>query len=136
VFDSGPSHDIRLVMGCLNVKMEREEICSGIIGKHSVHQNTNGNGQKLTDFAASKNMIISSNCFPHKDIQKQTWRSSDGLTTKQIDHVLIEKRSASNIMAVKSCRGVNSDSDHFLMKVRYRCQVASRSMDIMKYTRS
>jgi hypothetical protein len=53
---------------------------------------------RLIDFAVSKNMVISSVRFPHKDIYKETWISPDGLTKNQIDHVLIDARHASDII--------------------------------------
>ena len=33
-----------------------------------MHLNTNNNGQKLVDFAAARNMLVSSTCYPHKEI--------------------------------------------------------------------
>jgi hypothetical protein len=69
-------------------------------------------------------MVISSTGFPHKEIHKQTWRSPDGKTNNQIDHILIDKRNASSILDTKSCRGANSDSDHFLVRGKYRCKIA------------
>jgi hypothetical protein len=79
---------------------------------------------RLVEFAAAKNMVVSSTCFPHKETHKQTWRSPDGKTNNQIDDILIDKRNASSIQDVKSCRGADSDSDHFLIRGKYRCKIA------------
>ena len=78
-----------------------EEIYQGIFGKHSMHLQTNTNGQRLVDFAAAKNMVLSSTCFPYKETHKQTWRSPDGKTNNQIDHILIDNRNANSILDVK-----------------------------------
>jgi hypothetical protein len=48
----------------------RKEIYQGLIGRHSMHLNCNNNGQRLVDFAVAKNMVVSSTCFPHKEIHK------------------------------------------------------------------
>jgi len=69
-------------------------------------------------------MVVSSTCFLHKEIHKQTWRSPDGKTNNQIDHILIDKRKASSILDMKSCREASSKSDHFLVRGRYRCKIA------------
>jgi hypothetical protein len=81
--------------------VEREEIYQGLIGKHSMHLNTNNNGHKLVDFAEAKNIVVSSTCFPHKQIHKQTWRSPDGKTNNQTGHILIDKRNTSSMLDVK-----------------------------------
>src|SRR5215469_14175728 len=89
-----------------------------------MHVNANNNGQRLVDFAAARNMVVSSTCFPHKEIHKHTWRSPDGKTCNQIDHILIDRRNASSMLDVKSCRGASSDSDHYLVRGKYRCKIA------------
>jgi hypothetical protein len=71
-------------------------------------------------------MIIPSACFPHKEIHKITWTSPDGNTSNQIDHVLIETRTASNILDVKSYRGANCDCDNYLLRIKYRGPIATR----------
>jgi L-fucose mutarotase/ribose pyranase (RbsD/FucU family) len=119
-YGSCPSSDIKIVLGYWNAKVGREDICQGLIGRHSMHLNCNNNGQRLVDFAAAKNMVVSSTCFPHKEIHKQIWKSPDGKTSNQIDHILIDKRKASSMLDVKSCRGASSDCDHYLVRGRYR----------------
>jgi hypothetical protein len=71
----------------------------------------------------SRNLVISSTCFPHKAIHKGMWRSPDGNTYNQIDHALIDRRNASSIIDVRTCRGANGDSDHYLVKAVYRCRI-------------
>jgi exonuclease III len=66
VFDSCPFKDIKIVLGDWNAKVGREEIYQGLTGKHSMHLNTNNNGQRLVYSAAAKNMVVSSTCFPQK----------------------------------------------------------------------
>jgi hypothetical protein len=65
-------------------------------------------------------MAISSMLFQHKRICKETWRSPDETTSNQIDHVMIDSRHATDILDVKSCRGVHCDSDHYMVKIKYR----------------
>jgi hypothetical protein len=47
-----------MVMGNLNAKLLWEFIYKVVVGKHSLHLETNNNGQKVIDFAISKNIII------------------------------------------------------------------------------
>lgn len=84
----------------MNAKIGRETTHQAIMGKESLHKESNDNGERIIDFATSKNMVVLSTCFPRKDIHKYTWRSPDGKTHNQIDHVLIDKRGASGIMQV------------------------------------
>ena len=59
-----------------------------------------------------------------KDIHKGTWNDPAGRTVNQIDHVLINKRRATTVEDVKTMRGANCDSDHFLIRtiIRHKIQ--------------
>jgi len=47
--------------------------------------------------------------FPHKDIRKQTCVSNDHITQNQIDHIITDAGHASNILDVRSLRGIDGD---------------------------
>jgi hypothetical protein len=42
------------------------------IGNESLHEASNDNGVRVVNFAASKNLIVKSTTFPHRDIHKHT----------------------------------------------------------------
>ena len=62
--------------------------------------------------------------FPRKDIHKGTYKIPGTNDTNQIDHILMSKRWASDIKNVRTCRGANSDSDHFLVGSRLKQKIA------------
>lgn len=105
--------------------MWKEKHFLPIIGSESVHDTCNDNGLRVISFAASKDMIISSTTFPHKDIHKITWKSPGGKTANQIDHVLIQKCFRSCIIDVRSFRGADWDTDHFLVLPTLRINLLS-----------
>jgi len=74
-----PFNNTKVLLGDLKAKIRREEMYRGLRSRHSLHVNINYNGQRLVDFAAAKNMVVSSTCQPHKEIHKDAWwRSPDG----------------------------------------------------------
>ena len=85
-----PKRDVKIIIGNLNAKIGQEEIYRPIIRKYSLHTLSNDNGITLINFACSKNMVVASTLFNHKDIHKMTWRSPDGQNHNQIDHLLID----------------------------------------------
>ena len=136
-----PSHDVKILLGDFNAKIGRESIFGATVGPFSLHESTSSNGLRLIGFAAAHNMIVRSTGFRHLNIHKASWLSPDRLTRNQIDHVVIDARHASSILDVRSCRGPNIDSDHYLVaaKVRARLCVAKvprqgmpRKLDIEK----
>ena len=67
--------------------------------------------------------------FPHRDIHKHTWTSPDGKTHNQIDHILIDRRRQSSILDVRTFRGADCDTYHYLVvaKVRERLAVSKQT---------
>lgn len=120
-----PKQDATLLLGDFNAKIGKEEAFRPNIGKYSLHEQCNDNGLRLVDFATSNNFLIKSTMFDHKNIHKQTWVSNDGITRNQIDHVLINARRGSGITDVRSLRGLDADSDHFLVRAKFRERISN-----------
>ncbi|XP_046989707.1 craniofacial development protein 2-like [Schistocerca americana] len=53
--------------------------------------------------------------FHYKDIDKGTWCSPDGKTVNPIDHIMKDERFTSFIRDVRTYRGNEIGSDHFLV---------------------
>jgi hypothetical protein len=59
-YAAAPSNDIKMVIGDLNAKIGRDETYIGTVGNHSLHHDSNDNGQQLINFAFSKDLVVSS----------------------------------------------------------------------------
>jgi hypothetical protein len=59
---------MKILLGDFNTKVGRENILKPIIGNESLHEASNDNGVRVVNFATSKNLIVKSTIFPHRDI--------------------------------------------------------------------
>jgi len=85
-----PKHDVKLIIGDLNAQIDEEAIYYPTTRKEAFHQESNENGKRRIHLAASRNMVIGTTLFQHKDIHKITWRSPDVHHFSQIDRLLID----------------------------------------------
>ena len=137
IYEECQKRDVKIIIGNLNAKIGREERFRPIIGKYRVHTLSNDNGIRLINFVCSKNMVVARTLLSHKDIQvhKVTWRSPDGQTHNQIDHLLIDSRHVSNMMDVRAFRGANIDSDLYLLISKIRSRISSARKIYGSYAR-
>jgi hypothetical protein len=68
LYDNYPKHDIKIVIGDMNAQIGREELYQLTAGNQGFHQEIDDNGRILVNFAASRNMVIGSTMFEHKNI--------------------------------------------------------------------
>ena len=111
---------MKILLRDSNTKVEIDNILKPTIGNESLHQDSNDNGVRIVNFATSKNLVVKSTMFPHRDIHKHTWTSPDGKTHNQIDHILIDSRRQSSILDVCSLREADCDTDQYLVVTNIR----------------
>jgi hypothetical protein len=80
---------VKILLGDFNAKIGREDIFKLTVGNESVHKISIDNGVRVVNFATSKNLIVKSTMFSHRNIRKYNWTSPDGNTHNQIEHILI-----------------------------------------------
>ena len=71
---------MKISLGDFKAKVGRENIFKLPIGNESLHQDNSDNGVRIVNFATSKNLVVKSTMFPHRDIHKHIWTSPDGKT--------------------------------------------------------
>jgi len=124
-YDELPAHDIKIVVGDFNAKVGKEEVFRPTIGRYSLHDNTNENGQRMIFFAAERNLVVKSTFYKHKSRHLATWKHpNDNLPANQIDHLLISGRHLTDVIDVKTCWKANVDSDHYLVVSTLRAHLA------------
>ena len=89
--DRVPKHGVVIVMGDMNTKPGKEKVFSQVIGRHTLHNISNENGEMVANYAVSNGMFLISTNFQHTKIHIGTWTSPDHQTINQIDHVMVSK---------------------------------------------
>jgi hypothetical protein len=132
-FYNFPKYHIKILLGDINTKVGRENIFKPTIGNESLHQDSKSNGVRIVNFATSKTLVVKSTMFQHQNIHKYTWTSPDGQTHNQIEHILIDRRWNSNILEVRSFRGADCDTEHYLVVAKVRERLAVRKQAAQKF---
>ena len=118
-----PQHDMLLIIGDMNAKVGSENSnCERAMGKHGCGV-MNDNGERLVDFCLNNNYVIGGTIFANRDIHKLTWKSPDGRTNNQINHIIINGKWRRSLQDVRVCRGADIYCDHYLVTAHVKLKL-------------
>ena len=113
--DKIPKRDLKILMGDLIAKVGSDNTDKELImGRHGVREQ-NENGELFSEFCMFNDLAIGGTLFPHKPIHKKTWKSPDGKTESQIDHITIDRKWRCSLHDVRVKRGTDAAADHYLV---------------------
>ncbi|MDA8001968.1 MAG: reverse transcriptase domain-containing protein [Alphaproteobacteria bacterium] len=134
---SVPSSDLLVILGDFNARVGSDHSSwDSVIGPHGIGE-CNENGERLLDFCASNQLVVSNTWFQHKPLHQVTWfrngdRSRPG---HMIDYVLVNKRFRTSVMDTRVYRSTLHESDHELVvsSLRFKIKVKRRQTSNPRY---
>jgi exonuclease III len=83
LLDKTPKNDTIIILRDVNAQLGKERFYNEVTGQHTLHEETNINGELLCEFAYANNMVVMSTNFQHKRMYKITWLPPDQNTASQ-----------------------------------------------------
>ena len=135
VLDAVPGHDLKILLGDFNAQIGSDRTgWDDIMGSEALGTRTD-NGERLLSCCSVNKLKIGGSIFQHKSIHKATWRSPDGRTANQIDHICFPTRWASSLRDVRVYRGADVASDHYLLiasiRLKLKCCAKKKNREIV-----
>ena len=113
------------MMGDFNAKIgDVNQGLKHVMGRYGLGKR-NENGEIFIDLCANYEMIIGGSVFPHKDLHKSTWVAPNNRAFNQIDHIAISKKWRRSLLDVRSYRGADVASDHYLVVAQLKLKLAA-----------
>ena len=116
VVSAAPSSDMIVVLGDFNACVDPAAArLSSILGLHCLDQ-CNENGERLLDFCACNQLVITNTWFQHKPLHQATWyRNGDHSNPGQmLDYVHISSRFSNCVLDTRVFCSTYLESDHEL----------------------
>jgi endonuclease/exonuclease/phosphatase family metal-dependent hydrolase len=121
--DEVPKHDVLLLIGDLNARVGAEnKNHEKVMGRQAVGK-MNNNGERFVTLCEENKMVVGGSIFQHKNIHKLTWKSPDGKTESQIDHIAINAKWRRTLKDVRVKRQADVGSDHNLLVATLRLKL-------------
>ena len=111
-----PRQDMLVIMGDFNARVGcDDEAWHGVIGRNGPNEK-NSNGDRLLDFCALNNLVVTNTTFKHRPCHQYTWfhPAEEGKKGHILDYILVNHRFRSSILDTRVFRKTYLQSDHRL----------------------
>lgn len=108
--------DYVILAGDMNARVGNRKV-SRAIGTFGLPE-VNRNGERLTDFCIYNQLRAMNTFFRHKEKHKITWSARGSYSL--IDYVIANEKAAKRCIDVRSYRGADVGSDHYLVQASFR----------------
>ncbi|XP_016333487.1 uncharacterized protein LOC107681684 [Sinocyclocheilus anshuiensis] len=124
VIDEIPRHDLKIVIGDMNAQFSHDrQGFEDITGPFASSKRLSDNGERLLSFCTYNNLCVGNTFFQNKLFHKMTWRSPNGLTFNEIDHVCISRRWRTALRDVRVFSAADVGSDHYLVRINLKLKL-------------
>jgi exonuclease III len=127
--NKAPSNDLLLIMGDFNARVGKQQhhTSGNVVGPHAI-DHINENGQRLVDFCAANNLIISNTFFQHKAVHQRTWMHPGNKKWHMLDYTLVNRKFRSSVEDVRVHRMAAGaiGTDHHLLRTKLKFHLKSR----------
>ena len=106
----------------------------GTIGRFGPGE-LNKNGERLLDFCALNDMVVTNMLFQHRLCHQHTWFHSaqSSRSGHMLDYVLVSQQFRSSILDTRVYRKTNLESDHRLVVSKVRLKLKARRRRAQRY---
>lgn len=116
--DECPRKDRLIVMGDFNARLgsNTSHTACGKFGYGA----GNERGQLLMDWLGDNDLIALNTCFQHREKQRYTWVTPDGLTKTQIDYIACRRRDLKECSDSRALVSADCGTDHQMVWARIK----------------
>ena len=127
--------DMLVIMG--NARVENDAATwQGTIGRFGAGE-LNENGERLLNFCALNDMVVTNTLFQHRPCHQHTWfhPAQSSHSGHMLDYVLVSQQFCSSILDTRVYRKTNLESDHRLVVSKVRLKLKARRKRAQRYPR-
>lgn len=106
-----------IIMGDWNAIVGEGKREKNITGKYGLGKR-NDRGDRMVEFCAKHDLIITNTCFDHHPRRRYTWKMPGDVGRYQIDFIMVKNRFKNQVNDSRSYPGADIDSDHNLVMMK------------------